>query len=498
MYKKQKSLSTCRCKCLGWIPARMILYLLCLSGVTVSFIIRAAINLTILAMVKDKLPQPKEIKLNSSEELCYFVNNATSTAINYGGTLEWSSDAQYYVLTSFYWSYIIVQVLGGMAVQKFGTKIVFGYAILVSGLCNLFVPVASNLHFILVVILQIVQGAVQGLTWPAVYGVVSKWIPLDEKTRFISCFQGLTLGSGLSRLISGFIITNAGWPYVFYTFGSLGVLWSIVWYLLAHDTPETHPRISPKELYYIQKYREDSLNSEKRIPWKSILLSMPVWAIAVTCFGRMWVFSIVLIYGPQYLKSVVGLQVDMNGMVDGLSTCSGFIASLLSSFISDRIVKNKALPLVWNRRLFCGIGNIVVEIVTISLGHLGCNRSLIIAAWCLIQFFLSVSFIGAMTNIVDVSPNFSPIVTGFVQTILMSSTLFAPLTVKILSKSESTLDSWLAAFHVAGGITIVTFLFFCVFSSAKVQPWDNPKKFEIEPTCESELIRLSKKNEPDC
>ena len=46
-----------------------------------------------------------------------------------------------------------------------------------------------------------------------------------------------------------------GWPSAFYIFGSLGVIWGIPWFLIAHDLPEQHPRISPSELQYILENR---------------------------------------------------------------------------------------------------------------------------------------------------------------------------------------------------------------------------------------------------
>lgn len=43
-----------------------------------------------------------------------------------------------------------------------------------------------------------------------------------------------------------------GWESVFYVFGSLGVLWFLVWSLLVFDGPDVHPRISYDEREYLQ------------------------------------------------------------------------------------------------------------------------------------------------------------------------------------------------------------------------------------------------------
>lgn len=50
------------------------------------------------------------------------------------------------------------QVVGGLATQKLGTKRVFGYAQLVTALCSLSIPWASDTHYGVVIALRFAQG----------------------------------------------------------------------------------------------------------------------------------------------------------------------------------------------------------------------------------------------------------------------------------------------------------------------------------------------------
>lgn len=68
----------------------------------------------------------------------------------------------------------------------------------------------------------------------------------------MSLCAGFSFGIGLTYVICGFIIANYGWQFVFYTTGSVGLVWCVAWYLLAYDTPASHPRISQQELRLIQ------------------------------------------------------------------------------------------------------------------------------------------------------------------------------------------------------------------------------------------------------
>lgn len=49
------------------------------------------------------------------------------------------------------------------------------------------------------------------------------------------------------------------------------------------------------------------------VPWKSILMSWPAWAIGITTFGRIWVHYVFIIPGPMYIKTVLGFSIQAVG-----------------------------------------------------------------------------------------------------------------------------------------------------------------------------------------
>ncbi|KAF5270567.1 hypothetical protein FQR65_LT05465 [Abscondita terminalis] len=434
-------------------------------------------------MVKEK---PVDPNLNRTETLCSgHTSNVHAQPIDYGGNLDWSLNDQFYVLTSFYWTYIISQILGGTLAQKFGTKKVFGWTMFVASVCNVCIPFVSNLSYIAVVILQSAHGFAQGLTWPALYAAIGVWIPINERSRFVTCFQGLSLGIMSANLISGFIIVKFGWVYVFYCSGVCGLVNTLAWYLLMYDKPENHPRISKQELKYIQENREQCLHSEKNIPWFSILKSVPVWAIGVAAFGRMWSTTFLTIYGPLYLKTVIGLPVDMNGLWMAVSSLVAFLSALFFSYVSDRLVTYKVMKIVYNRKLFVLIGLVVPGFLTLSMGYIKCNIPLIIGIWLLNQSFFVANFQGSMTNIVDIAPTYTGPVTCVVQVILLTATLLCPVVIKTFLQNESNLQSWKNIFDVNSSVAFCSCIFYVLFASGKVQKWDLAKNSRNLSNCKA-------------
>lgn len=71
-------------------------------------------------------------------------------------------------------------------------------------------------------------------------------------------------------------------------------------------------RIDEQELMYIQSALENSgtiMSHGTKAPWKSIFISLPVWAIIIHGIGNNW--GIALFYNqlPTYMKNILGFSI---------------------------------------------------------------------------------------------------------------------------------------------------------------------------------------------
>lgn len=65
---------------------------------------------------------------------------------------------------------------------------------------------------------------------PAMNNILSKWIPVSERSRALSLvYSGMYLGSVTGLAVSPILIQKFKWPSVFYSFGSLGSIWFALW-----------------------------------------------------------------------------------------------------------------------------------------------------------------------------------------------------------------------------------------------------------------------------
>lgn len=65
---------------------------------------------------------------------------------------------------------------------------------------------------------------------PAMNNILSKWIPVSERSRSLALvYSGMYLGSVIGLAVSPSLINKFGWASVFYSFGSLGSIWFLLW-----------------------------------------------------------------------------------------------------------------------------------------------------------------------------------------------------------------------------------------------------------------------------
>ncbi|XP_041451664.1 sialin isoform X2 [Drosophila obscura] len=442
------------------IPARLVLYFLSWSGFLVSFMMRNDMNFALIAIY------PKD---NTNQN-----TTNTSYSIPESGTVDQTSIVKSVIISSFYWCYVLSQVAGGVATHVFGTKCVFGWSQLATALCSLLIPLAVELHYIAVIVLRSIQGFASGLTWPAMYAIVGYWIPLTERSRFMSSFQGFSIGIGLTYPLCGFILSQFGWQYVFYTTGTLGLGWCLLWYLLAYNTPREHPRITKEELNYIElSVSKEVKNTKLKVPWPQIFKSLPAWAIAITTFGRIFLHYIFIVNGPTFMGNVLKFNFETNGFLSGMPFICSYFSSVLFCYIADKFILYKVLNLTNVRKLFTALSQIIPGLLIYCIGYVD-NIHLLLSIWFIAVIFITASYAGAMANIIDLAPNYghSAAVLAFCQTIHMSASFISPLTAGFIVTQEDSIDQWRSVFGVAAVISLLTYIVYQIFGTAEIQPWN--------------------------
>ncbi|XP_035827924.1 putative inorganic phosphate cotransporter [Aplysia californica] len=142
---------------------------------------------------------------------------------NEDGPLLWSKETQGFVLSSYFWGYVGLQLVSGWVVGRVGSRYTLGLSVLAASVACVFIPVTAMHSVVGTMVLRAFIGFVNGVAAPAVHNLLSNWAPAKEiSTLGAFAYAGHSVGGLGSNAISGLLCKYGfagGWPSVFYVFG---------------------------------------------------------------------------------------------------------------------------------------------------------------------------------------------------------------------------------------------------------------------------------------
>ena len=198
--------------------------------------------------------------------------------------------------------------------EYYGVKKIYGFGLLFTALLCFLSPIMAKTHVWAFVMLRVLQGVFEGVTFPALQAMIVRWVPIAERNSFMArSFMGSVFGLVITFPLCGLLVSYLGWESAFYIIGGITCIWFVFWWFLVFDSPESHPRIDLNERQMIKSQLGKTLTQKpKPIPWKSILTSVPVWGMILTDCGNCWGLMTLGSNGPAYLKYMLGVDIKVS------------------------------------------------------------------------------------------------------------------------------------------------------------------------------------------
>ncbi|XP_042203100.1 sialin-like [Homarus americanus] len=457
--------------------ARHTLTLMTFLCLTLQYSTRVNLSIAIVAMVG---PTSNNGTNETLPDTCPAPDDdGDSGGIDVQGEFNWDEQTQGLVLGAFYWGYATTNFVGGRAAEYLGGRLVLGMSLLLSSLLTLFNPLCASLSKELFIAIRIVQGIVQGVTYPSLGLLVVSWIPPKEKAILASIvYTGSQAGAVLPLAAGGWLCNSGflgGWPSLFYVFGGLGLVCTVFWFLLVHNSPSTHPRISPAELRYIQSSQSSFKTSKLEvIPWKAIINSRPMWAASVIALGTNFSFFVLLSEMPTYFSNIQHLDIYSNGMVSALPYFIYWVFSIVWGIFMGILTQRGLLSVTWVRKISTNVAIFVSSAALVGLCFVNCDSTLAMAALCVSVGSCGASYSGSSLTEQDIGPSLVGTLVGINNTLTSITGFLAPIITGIIINGHQTLTRWKIVFIVTIIVNVSTNIFYNFFMSADVQPWNNP------------------------
>jgi len=385
--------------------------------------------------------------------------------------------------------------------ERIGGKILFGGGVLVTAVLTLLTPVAARQSAYILIALRVLEGIGEGVTFPTMHALLSCWIPPLERSRSVTfIYSGAQLGTVIGIPLSGVLCDHGfagGWPSAFYVFGAAGCLWAVAWFVLCHNSPSVHPRISLVELRYIKTSMESCETATKPpVPWIKIGTSLPFWACAAAQFANNWGYYTLLTCLPKYMHDVLQFDITQNGILSGLPYIASWLLMIGGGQLADWLRAPHRLQTGTVRKLFCAAGLLIPGLLLSAIGFLGCNRILIVCAVILVVGSSGLAVSGFGVNHLDLAPIYAGTLMGLTNTLGTIPGFLGPQVVGALTYHQSTRAQWQKVFYIATAIQCFGAATFLGFGSGKLQDWavvpqnaTDRHNEEVEEACDIDVIR---------
>jgi ACS family D-galactonate transporter-like MFS transporter len=275
------------------------------------------------------------------------------------------------LLSSFFWTYALMQIPGGMLADRFKPRIVIACAAMFWGAFQGLAGVTTNVTGLLLTRLGL--GAAEAPIYPAGGKLNAMWMTQNERGRGATLLDGgAPLGAALGALIiAGLIGTLGSWRMAFVVAGVGTMLAGLfAWYFI-RNSPREHSSVNEAEARYIENAHAIEFSQQPaKLSGKSLDLFKyrSVWLMFFGYMCSNVVFYGLLTWMPSYLSKVHGFDIKQMGGATFIIFLSGFVGELVGGYLSDKWKSAGGSPNKVMRSLL-GFASIVVTIAVFSVAY---------------------------------------------------------------------------------------------------------------------------------
>lgn len=489
-------------KPIGWFGTRHFVTFMLFLGMANAYIMRTNMSVAIVAMVNHTAigadAHSTEVGVDTECGVVEDNTTTTSTSSETDGPFPWETDLQGYVLSSFFYGYVVTQIPFGILAKKYGNIYFLGIGMLINSVFGLLVPIAAHMGIWWLICVRFIQGLGEGPIVPCTHALLAKWIPPNERSRMGAfVYAGAQFGTVISMPLSGLLsASHAGWPSIFYVFGVVGTIWCVAFLIWVYEDPETHKKINPDERMYIQKALGRVVGqSIPPIPWTSIIKSVPFWAILLAHMGHNYGYETLMTELPTYMKQILHFSIKDNGVLSALPYLAMWLFSIFISHVADWMLTKPFITITIVRKVINGIGQYGPAVALFAAAFTGCDRWLTVALLTVGVGLNGGIYSGFKVNHLDLSPQFAGILMSFTNCLANLAGLLAPIYAGYMVKGTPSIAKWRKVFITAACVYAACCTFYVIFSSGVRQPWDQPPKKE-EDEEEKKKKEANKAEEP--
>ncbi len=374
------------------------------------------------------------------------------------------------LFSAFFWSYALLQVPGGMVLDRFGVKWVGRWSALLWSIASAVTALANGLGIILVA--RVLLGIAEAPAFPASQKATGYWFPRQERARSTAIFDSAAKFSNVIGVpIVGLAIVSLGWRWGFWITAILSFGYFIVFWVRYRD-PSDDARLSAAERDYIKAggaVPEGQADRGAGAMLGYLVQRRKVWGLTIGFAAYGYSFALFLTWLPGYLETSMHMNVLKSAGYAAIPWAFATISDLavggwlVDAWIARGADETRARKTVLVGGMVLGLAVFgaafttnplwAIFWITVSLSGLAASAPVGSSIVSLIAPRGGTGTIGGIVNFINnLSAIVAPIATGF---IVAASGSFA------------------GAFLVAG-VVLVVGIFFYVVVLGRIEPVPDP------------------------
>src|SRR6201991_3034285 len=337
------------------------------------------------------------------------------------------------ILSSFFWTYALMQVPGGLLADRYGPRIVVTLATVFWGAFQAIAAVATSWFVLLLTRLGL--GASEAPIYPAGGKLNGIWMTQTERGRGATLLDGgAPLGAALGSIVIAWLIAAFNsWRLAFVIAGIGTMLCGILAWYYIRNSPRQHPGVNEAEARYIEQAHalEDAGHAPSQSSsWIAYFRYRSTWCM---CLG--WMFFNTTFYGlltwmPTYLYKVHNFDIKTLGGASFIIFFAGFVGELAGGYVGDTWRSRGGSPNLVFRTLF-GIAAIMTTISIFSVAYVTdpiavvvlLSTTLFFLRWCGMYWAIPSAlagrdksgFLGGCMNLGgNIAGILTPLIVGFI------------------------------------------------------------------------------------
>jgi ACS family hexuronate transporter-like MFS transporter len=245
------------------------------------------------------------------------------------------SNTQFSQLTSaFLLTYGAMYAGGGKLIDVLGTR--RGFAAIM-----IFWSLACATHgfaasFAMLAVSRLLLGMGEGGGFPAATKAVAEWFATGERSTAMGMINaGTAVGAVIAPPMIAAIIGFAGWRWVFFASGALGLLWTL-WWLRDYHAPAHHPSLSAGDRAMLA--HDAGTDDGASVSWVRLLGFRETWGLVIGKFlsDAAWYFY--LFWLPKYLYDVRGFDTKQVGYFAWIPYAAAGVGALAGGWFSSYLL----------------------------------------------------------------------------------------------------------------------------------------------------------------